>query len=240
MGELQVTRFSTTTKLSGQATFVVGANAFTGWVVDTGATTFNDDLQLTLNRAPPAYSKNLSAGAGLWWQSNGFSLSANSIAANGDSGNPSVSEEDGGGGSATGIPAPPAVCSWAISRSKGAWPRPGLTCNRRPSSCLAPPRSRTAPSITTSIPPPRPGDTCWRKLQPVRRPGEADLPVLIGNLSVQRDSHGSRNASTGEHPRELGTLSQTMVSPGSVDTGAGQALGVCDSCRSRRKPGPKG
>jgi hypothetical protein len=53
---------------------------------------------MTVNGAPAAYSKNLGAGGGLWWQSNGFSLSANYVAANGDSGNPSVSVEDGGGG----------------------------------------------------------------------------------------------------------------------------------------------
>ena len=217
VGELEANQFSTTTKLSGLATFVVGANAFSGSAINTGAntvhrapneftgrprtpvalpnaTTFNYDLQLTLdtsfngkdllrtnlragnfgrsvfggephslalstlevafeedagpnvvgidklfyqwpigsgftatlgarvgqedmlalwpsvypsdtilnvmtvNGAPAAYSKNLGAGAGLWWQGNGFSLSTNYVAANGDSGNPSVSAEDGGGG----------------------------------------------------------------------------------------------------------------------------------------------
>jgi hypothetical protein len=217
VGELEAIRFSTTTKLGGQATFVVGANAFSGSAVNTGAnsvnrapnsltgvrrtpvplpnaTTFNYDLQLTfdtsfngkdllrtnlragnfgrsvfggephalalstlevafeedagpnivgidklfyqwpvgggvtatlgarvgqedmlalwpsvypadtilnvmtVNGAPAAYNKNLGAGAGLWWQSNGFSVSANYVAAKGDSGNPSVSPEDGGGG----------------------------------------------------------------------------------------------------------------------------------------------
>ena len=222
VGELQATQFSTTTKLSGQATFVVGANTFSGSAINTGAntvnrapnqftgrprtpvplpnaTTFNYDVQLTfdtsftgkdllrtnlragnfgnsvfggephslglaelevafeedcgtgvdcgdvvsidklfyqwplgggitatlgarvgqedmlalwpsvypsdtilnvmtVNGAPAAYSKNLGAGAGLWWQSNGFSISTNYVAANGDSGNPSVSAEDGGGG----------------------------------------------------------------------------------------------------------------------------------------------
>ena len=222
VGELEATQFSTTTKLNGQATFVVGANAFSGSAVNTGAntvnrapdeftgrprtpvtlpnaTTFNYDLQLTLdtsftgkdllrtklragnfgqsvfggephalslavleaafeedcgsetdcgdvvaidkffyqwpigsgftatlgarvgqeevlalwpsvypsdtilnvmtvNGAPAAYSKNIGAGAGLWWQNNGFSVSTNYIAANGDSGNPSVTAEDGGGG----------------------------------------------------------------------------------------------------------------------------------------------
>jgi hypothetical protein len=222
VGELEATQFSTTTKLSGQATFVVGANTFSGSAINTrantvnrapneftgrprtpvplpNATTFNYDVQLTfdtsftgkdllrtnlragnfgnsvfggephslglaelevafeedcgtgtdcgdvvsidklfyqwplggafmatlgarvgqedmlalwpsvypadtilnvmtVNGAPAAYSKNLGAGAGLWWQSNGFSISANYVAANGDSGNPSVSVEDGGGG----------------------------------------------------------------------------------------------------------------------------------------------
>jgi len=221
LAELAAAQFSTTTKLSGQATFVVGANAFSGTAINTrsnsvnrapnqftgkrrdpvalpNATTFNYDLQLTLdtsftgkdllrtnlragnfgnsvfggephalalaeleiafetdcgeinctnvvaidklfyqlpigggftatvgarvgqedmlalwpsvypadtilnlmtvNGAPAAYSKNLGAGAGLWWQSNGLSLSANYVAANGQSGNPSVSAEAGGGG----------------------------------------------------------------------------------------------------------------------------------------------
>lgn len=72
MGELEVTRFSTTTKLIGQATFVVGANAFAGSAINAGtntvnrapnslngsrrspvrlpnATTFNYDLQLTFD-----------------------------------------------------------------------------------------------------------------------------------------------------------------------------------------------
>ncbi|APD49041.1 iron uptake porin [Synechococcus sp. CS-602] len=193
VGELEASQFSTTTKLSGLATFVVGANAFSGSAnaeVDSaraqvGATTFSYDLQLsldtsftgkdllrsilragnfsdsvfggagptggiaglevafqedsgpnsvgidklyyqtplgagftatvggrvgqedmlalwpsvypadtvlnvlTLNGAPVAYNKNLGAGAGLWWQSNGFSVSANYVAANGNLGNPS-------------------------------------------------------------------------------------------------------------------------------------------------------
>jgi hypothetical protein len=52
----------------------------------------------TVNGAPGAYSKNLGTGAGLWWQAHGLSLSANYVAANGDSGNPSVDAGDGGGG----------------------------------------------------------------------------------------------------------------------------------------------
>jgi hypothetical protein len=217
VGELEASQFSTTTKLSGLATFVVGANVFSGSALNTAAntvnraanefsgrprtpvplpngTTFNYDLQLTfdtsftgkdllhtnlragnfgrsvfggephslalstlevafeedagpnvvgidklyyqwplgggvtatlgarvgqedmlalwpsvypsdtilnvmtVNGAPAAYSKNLGAGGGLWWQSNGFSISTNYVAANGDSSNPSVSAEDGGGG----------------------------------------------------------------------------------------------------------------------------------------------
>jgi hypothetical protein len=53
---------------------------------------------LSVNGAPAAYSKNLGPGAGLWWQSNGFSISANYVAANGASGNASLAGADGGGG----------------------------------------------------------------------------------------------------------------------------------------------
>ena len=56
VGELEATQFSTTTKLRGQATFVVGANSFSGTspAVDAnkaalGATTFNYDLRLILD-----------------------------------------------------------------------------------------------------------------------------------------------------------------------------------------------
>ncbi|PSB36340.1 iron uptake porin [Aphanothece minutissima] len=57
VGELEATQFSTTTKLSGQATFVIGANAFSGsdtLNVDAaraavGATTFSYDIQLSFD-----------------------------------------------------------------------------------------------------------------------------------------------------------------------------------------------
>jgi len=48
VGELQATQFSTTTKLSGQATFVVGANTFSGSAINTGAN--------TVNRAPNEFT----------------------------------------------------------------------------------------------------------------------------------------------------------------------------------------
>ncbi|MED5469137.1 MAG: iron uptake porin, partial [Cyanobacteriota bacterium] len=57
VGELEATQFSTTTKLVGQASFVLGANSFAGSLDDArdiynkewGATSFNYDLQLVLN-----------------------------------------------------------------------------------------------------------------------------------------------------------------------------------------------
>jgi hypothetical protein len=57
LGELDATGFSTTTKLSGQATMVLGGNGFSGSSTelvrgsrdDFGATTLNTDLQLTLD-----------------------------------------------------------------------------------------------------------------------------------------------------------------------------------------------
>jgi hypothetical protein len=194
VAELEATQFSTTTKLNGIATFVLGGNRFTGSsgsLVDAnqkafGATTFNFDLKLnfdtsftgkdilrttlrsgnfdrvsnsfggagpsglsqlqvafqedegsnilgvdrlfyqftmgsftftlggrveqddmlaiwpsvypedavldvlTLGGAPGAYNVNLGAGAGVWWQQNGFAISANYVAANGDRGNANV------------------------------------------------------------------------------------------------------------------------------------------------------
>ncbi len=199
VGVLEATSFSTTTKLSGQATFVLGANSFSGSAQEpvnssrnaVGATSFTYDLQLTFDTsfngkdllrtnlragnfadsniggagpsslsqlevafqencgttadcgdvvaidrlfyqfplgdftfsvggrigqddmlaiwpsvypsetvldvltvagAPAAYNKNLGAGAGVWWQQNGFAISANYVAANGEVGAPA----DGG------------------------------------------------------------------------------------------------------------------------------------------------
>ena len=51
----------------------------------------------TVNGAPAAYSKNLGAGAGLWWQNNGWSVSANYVSALGsDSTNGLFTSESGG------------------------------------------------------------------------------------------------------------------------------------------------
>ncbi len=206
VGELEATRFSTTTKLNGQATFVLGANGFGGSArsaveaarQEVGATTFNYDVQLsfdtsfsgkdllrtvlragnfgstafggagptgnlstleiafqeasgadsvgidklfyqtpigggftatiggrvgqedmlalwpsaypddtvlnllTLNGAPAAYNKNLGPGAGLWWQSNGWAISASYVAATGNLGNPSTGGIGNGNSQGTG------------------------------------------------------------------------------------------------------------------------------------------
>jgi hypothetical protein len=58
---------------------------------------------LSLPGAPAAYNKNLGAGGGIWWQSNGFAISANYVAANGDHGNPAQGglATDGAGGTGT-------------------------------------------------------------------------------------------------------------------------------------------
>jgi len=45
---------------------------------------------LAVNGAPAAYNKRLGPGAGLWWQSNGFSVSANYVASNATVANPSA------------------------------------------------------------------------------------------------------------------------------------------------------
>ena len=44
----------------------------------------------TYNGAPAAYNHNLGPGAGLWWKSNAWSVSANYVAALGDVGNPNL------------------------------------------------------------------------------------------------------------------------------------------------------
>ncbi|MFN6352849.1 MAG: iron uptake porin [Cyanobacteriota bacterium] len=212
VGVLEATQFSTTTKLAGQATFVLGANSFGGTAAELvrqsqaafGATTLNYDLQLTFDTsftgkdllrtnlragnfgvnsfggagpsslsqlevafeenlgdpparggdvvaidrlyyqfpiggaftatvggrvgqedmlaiwpsvypaetvldvlslpgAPAAYNKNLGAGGGIWWQSHGFAISANYVAANGNNGDPAAGglATDGAAGTGT-------------------------------------------------------------------------------------------------------------------------------------------
>ncbi len=44
----------------------------------------------TYGGAPGTYSLNLGSGAGLWWKSGGFSVSANYVSANGNNGNPNI------------------------------------------------------------------------------------------------------------------------------------------------------
>ncbi|MFL0753791.1 MAG: iron uptake porin, partial [Prochlorococcus sp.] len=200
VGELEATQFSTTTKLVGQATFVIGANSYGGDAEDfagtdrdddasrlDGATVFNYDLRLDLNTsftgedllktrlragnfgnspfggggyvgldamevafgeegdedevnidrlyyqfpvgddftvtagakvrqddmlavwpsaypadtiidfftyagAPGAYSLTLGGGGGIWWENDGFSVSASYVSANADNGNPNVAD----------------------------------------------------------------------------------------------------------------------------------------------------
>ena len=48
----------------------------------------------TVNGAPAAYSKNLGAGAGLWWQNNGWSVSANYVSALGSDSANGIFTED--------------------------------------------------------------------------------------------------------------------------------------------------
>ena len=50
----------------------------------------------TVNGAPAAYSKNLGAGAGLWWQNNGWSVSANYVSALGSDSTKGIFTEDAG------------------------------------------------------------------------------------------------------------------------------------------------
>ena len=53
--------------------------------------------------APGAYNLNLGAGAGLWWKSGNWSISANYVAQNGDGGSPSSRSCYDGNGNYTGI-----------------------------------------------------------------------------------------------------------------------------------------
>ncbi|MEY4359892.1 MAG: hypothetical protein RLZZ631_1378 [Cyanobacteriota bacterium] len=58
---------------------------------------------LTLGGAPAAYNKNLGPGAGIWWQKNGWAISANYVAAHGDGGRPDQGgiATEGAGGTGT-------------------------------------------------------------------------------------------------------------------------------------------
>ena len=71
---------------------------------------------LTLNGAPGAYNKTLGAGAGLWWQRDGWAISASYVAANGRNGNPQQGgiATSGASGTAT-VQMGYAAENWAIA-----------------------------------------------------------------------------------------------------------------------------
>jgi hypothetical protein len=71
---------------------------------------------LTLNGAPAAYNKTLGAGAGLWWQRDGFAISANYVAANAQNGTPQLGGIATNGASGTGtVQVGYAAENWAIA-----------------------------------------------------------------------------------------------------------------------------
>jgi hypothetical protein len=230
MVALEALQFSTTTRLKGDATFVLGANRFSGsaqtLVNDSrlayGATTFNYDLKLILDSSftgrdllrmrlragnfdrtsnsfygagPSALSElevafqersgpdvmglnrlyyqrpigdftvtlgpkveqnamlaiwpsvypaasvldvmtfagaigalnlNLGAGAGLWWQKNGFAISVNTIAANGGAGNPGVGGlASGGSGTSSSLQIGYQARQWAVAAT-ASWLQNGF------------------------------------------------------------------------------------------------------------------
>lgn len=85
---------------------------------------------LTLNGAPGAYNKTLGAGAGLWWQRGGLSVSTSYVAANGQDGNPQQGgiATRGSMGSAT-VQVGYAAKAWAVAAIYSARNLPWATNN---------------------------------------------------------------------------------------------------------------
>jgi len=91
----------------------------------------------TVNGAPAAYSKNLGAGAGLWWQNNGWSVSANYVAALGsDSTNGLFTTESG------------ATASVQIGYQQEQWGLAAIWSYVQPGSQFVP---GTTPTVHSSI-----------------------------------------------------------------------------------------
>jgi hypothetical protein len=75
-----------TSPLAGQFTATLGGRVGQEDMLALWPSAYPSDTilnALTLNGAPLAYNKNLGPGVGLWWQNNGWSVSANYVAANG-------------------------------------------------------------------------------------------------------------------------------------------------------------
>ena len=89
---------------AGDFTFTVGGKVRQDDMLAMWPSVYPADTILdvfTYAGSPAAYSLNLGAGAGVWYQKNGFSVSANYVAQDGSNGNPSASNTDASGGIGT-------------------------------------------------------------------------------------------------------------------------------------------
>jgi len=85
---------------AGDFTFTVGGKVRQDDMLAMWPSVYPADTVLdvfTYAGSPAAYSLNLGAGAGVWYQKNGFSVSANYVAQDGDGGNPSANGTFSGG-----------------------------------------------------------------------------------------------------------------------------------------------
>jgi len=85
---------------AGDFTFTVGGKVRQDDMLAMWPSVYPADTILdvfTYAGSPAAYSLNLGAGAGVWYQKNGFSASINYVAQNGDAGNPTLTGPFSGG-----------------------------------------------------------------------------------------------------------------------------------------------
>jgi hypothetical protein len=85
---------------AGDFTFTVGGKVRQDDMLAMWPSVYPADTILdvfTYAGSPAAYSLNLGAGAGVWYQKNGFSASINYVAQNGDAGNPTANGPFSGG-----------------------------------------------------------------------------------------------------------------------------------------------
>jgi hypothetical protein len=107
---------------------------------------------MTVNGAPAAYSKNLGPGAGLWWQNNNWSISANYVAFNGMLGNPGSppAQTDGvpTGGGGIGNKASGATGSVQLAYQQEQWGLAAIWTYLQPYNGFVP---GTTPSVHSSL-----------------------------------------------------------------------------------------
>jgi len=139
----------------------------------------------TLAGAPGAYNNALGAGAGLWWQKNGWAVSANYVAANGDSAHPDQGGIGTAGAGSSG--------TLQIGYSGKAWAIAAAYARMQNANELIP--EGTAFSLNSFS---NPGHTDAIALSGYWQPAQAGwIPAISAGWGLNSSSYSPGNSGTG-------------------------------------------